>query len=168
MALENIPMTVGAVGFSNPTRWLYSTYGKFLNVYGIHSGINITFNLASVSDIECKLKSLYALRDRDMCSPDDVSELEERLRTLCNLEISSQKPQTLAGISESSDKGKVVTVYRDGKPVKVVKRGKCKVSSESQRNAAENARKYAHTDEANKKRRKSINARGDGKILGEV
>lgn len=168
MGVDNIPMTVGAIGYSNPTRWLYSEYGRFLNVYGISNHINVTFNLDSADDIQSKLSYLYNQRDLGNCNPDDISELEERLRTLSSFVIGGRGDNSLAGISESSNKGKVVTVYKDGKPVKVTKRGKFKVSTEAQRNAAENARKYAHTDEANKKRRKSISARGDGKILGEI
>lgn len=162
---EDVPMTVGAVGYNCPTRWLYSVYDRFLNVYNISSGVNLVFNTFSADDVKRKLEILYDLRDNNKCNPDDISELEERLRTMCNFEIASRRPPTMAGISEA---GKVVTVYRDGKPVQVVKRGKSKVVTDAQRDAAANARQYAHTDEANKKRRKSISARSDGKILGEI
>lgn len=166
--MENVPMTPSGVGNNPMTKWIYSEYGQFLSVYGIYNKISITFNLNSASDIDNKLKNLRKYRDAGYCSNDDVSELEERLRTLSNFTIRNGTPKSQAGISESSERGKVDTVYRDGKAVKVKRRGKCKISTDAQRNAAENARKYAHTDEANKKRRKSISARSDGKILGDL
>lgn len=162
-----VPMTVAGVGNSSPTKWLYSSYGNFLNVYGIHNRISITFNVSSVCDIENKIKYLENMRDAGYCTQDEVSELKERVSVLSNLSVGGKRPQAF-GVCESSGKGKVDTVYRDGKAVKIKRRGRFKISTEAQRNAAENARKYAHTDEANKKRRKSISARGDGKILGEL
>ena len=166
---KEVPMTLSAVGSGSPVRWTYSTYGNFLNAYNIRCGINLTFNLSSEDDIKHKLMMLYKTRDCGMCSEDDVSELEERIRTLSNFERGGNNPKTLSGISEIGvTESRVVTVYRDGKPYKVKKREKKSISTDAQRSAAANARKYAHTDEANKKRRKSINARRDGKILGEV
>ena len=165
------PMTVSGVGGGCPSRWIYSSYGNFLSVYNISSRVELIFNLNSADDIQRKLRTLYDIRDKGGCNPDDVSELEERIRTLSNIELGGNDDKSLSGveeIEESADKGKVVTVYKDGKPVKVTKRGKFKISTDAQRNAAENARKYAHTEEANTKRRKSINARSNGKILGEV
>lgn len=171
--MKDTPMTIAGVGSGTPVRWIYSTYGKFLSVYGIKNGISMVFNLTSDYDIRHKLSLLKAQVDIGRCDPDDLAELEERLRTLCGLEPDntsepSDDVDSKVQVKESSKAGHVDTVYRDGKPVKVKRRGKFSVSSDAQRAAAENARKFAHTDEAEKKRRKSINARGEGKILGEV
>lgn len=161
--MNNVPTTVAGVGAGGVTRWVYSTYGSFLNIYGIRNHITMTFNTKSVEDVESKVRYLEGLADKGFCNPDDVAEVKERLRTFCNLETGGTRPQVF-GVHESE-----VTVYRDGQPVKVKKRGKQKNPvSDAQKNAAENARKYAHTDEANKKRRKSISARKDGKILGDI
>lgn len=163
---HEVPMTVAGPGGGGVTRWLYSTYGDFLNVYGIRSHISMTFNTTSASDIESKVKSLETMAAKGFCNPDDVTEVKERLRTLYNLSMGGNNPAVFE-VDES--KGLEITVYRDGKPVKIKKRGKQKTpTSEAQKKAAENARKYAHTDEANKKRRKSISARSDGKVLGEI
>lgn len=171
--MKDTPMTIAGVGSGTPVRWIYSTYGKFLSVYGIKNGISMVFNLTSDYDIRHKLSLLKAQVDVGRCDQDDLAELEERIRTLSGLEPDntsepSDDVNKKVQVKESTKAGKVDTVYRDGKPVKVKRRGKFTVSSDAQKAAAENARKYAHTEEAEKKRRKSINARGEGKILGEV
>lgn len=63
-------------------------------------------------------------------------------------------------------KGEVYYTYTDGKKVKHIARGKMKIVSKAKLGAIANARKYAHTPEANKKRQKSIKAKGDNKLLG--
>jgi hypothetical protein len=165
--MDYIPTTVAGVGSGGVTRWIYSSYGNFLNIYGIRNHIAITFNTNSVEDIESKINYLECLASKGYCNPDDIEEVKERLKTLCDFSVGGTRPQPFA-VHESSEKDLEVTVYRDGKPVKVKKRGKQQNPTEAQKKAAENARKYAHTDEANKKRRKSISARSDGKILGEI
>lgn len=169
---NEVPMTVGAIGYSNPTRWICSVYGNLLNAYNITSRVSVNINLSSIDDIKIKLKSIYDLRDRGIILLDDVSELEERVRTESNLVNTSNDKQSMVAVSEIDIKEgtdyKEVTVFRDGKPCKVRKRKKKGISTDAQKRAAENARKYAHTNEANAKRRKSISARRDSKILGEI
>lgn len=58
-------------------------------------------------------------------------------------------------------------VYIDGKKV-LKKVRKKKIATEAQKKAAENARKFAHTPQAGAKRRKSMAARKDDHMLGQV
>ena len=171
MSYGDIPITPAGVGFSSsPVRWSYTQQGQYLSVFGIKNHISLTFNLKSASDIEYKLNTLYGMRDRGLLCNDDISELEERLRTYSDLEIGGLGPQTTAGIRESvkRKKGKKYIVYKDGVRKEVVARGSSKESTQAQKDAAENARKYAHTDKANAKRRKSINAKREDKIIDEL
>lgn len=165
--LDNVPVMPATTG-CRPQRWIYSEYGKILNIYGTYNHISMTFNLDSVSDIEVKLSNLYRLRDMGNCSTDEVNEVEEKLRTLSNLVIGGRGDQTLAGIREGvkHKKGQKYYTYSDGVKKEHIAKGPRKAVSSEQKKAAENARKYAHTPEAEKKRRKSISARGDEKALG--
>ena len=167
--IKDVPITVAGVGHSNPVRWLYSEFGKNLSAYNIASGGGVMFDISSAKDIQRKLDSLYKLRDSGRCTPNDVAELEERLRTLSNLETSGNDEKSLAGIAEGvkRKKGQKYYTYEDGVKKEHTARGPFKHVSAEQKKAAENARRYAHTPEAEKKRRKSISARGDGKILGD-
>lgn len=164
------PVALASVGFSRATRWTYTQYNQFLCAYNIKRGIEITFNLEDVENIKNKLNYLYSLRRDGRLSSDDISELEERLRTLSTLEVGGNSNQSLAGISESTKhaKGKEYITYTDGIKKKHVARGSSKHSTDAQKKAAENARKYAWTESARKKRRKSISARSDGKIMKEI
>lgn len=171
MALDNIPMTPSGVGFnSSPVRWSYVQYGQFLNVFGLRNHISITFNLKQAYDIDKKLQSLYDLRDKGVVSNDDISELEERLRMYNDFEMVGQAPHTLAGIREAAKrrKGQKYVTYHHGKREVHVARGSRKESSDKQKQAAANARRYAHTPEADKNRRLSISAKGDDKIIDEL
>lgn len=167
----NYPITPSGVGGSAfRTRWTYTIYGQYLCAFNFRSGVEITFNLNRPEDIKSKLDMLYALRDSNRLNPDDVSELEERLRTYSTLEIGGNAPQSLAGIGEGvkHKKGEKYYTYEDGVKKEHIARGSSSHSTDDQKRAAENARKYAHTESAKKKRRKSIKARGDGKILKEI
>ena len=78
-----VPMTIASVGVPRgATRWTYSQYGDFLTVYGIRNKIALNFNLSSTVDINNKFALLYHFRDTGSCSIDDVSELEEYIRTV--------------------------------------------------------------------------------------
>ena len=170
MLYSNVPMTPSGVGFDSPTRWVYTHYDGLLNVYGIKNHISMTFNLKSPDDIEKKLEVLYNLRDNNPFINDDIQELEERLRTLCDFEVGGYGDQTLAGIRESKNykKGQKYFTYTDGKKVEHIARGKRKVVSQATKDACATARQYAHTPEAENKRRKSISAKGDEKALDSV
>lgn len=161
---------LAGVGAGRPSRWLYSEYGNFLSAFNYVSGIEVVFNLSSVTDIQRKLEYIYQLRDQGKCSIDDVSELEERLRTLSSLSTSGKDRKSLAGLYESTKraKGSKYVTYSDGVKKEHIARGSSKKSTDAQKRAAENARKYAWTESARKKRRKSISARGDGKIMKEI
>lgn len=170
MAFDNIPITpAGVGGYSSPVRWSYTQQGQYLSVFGINNHISMTFNLKSAMDIDYKLKSLYAMRDRGLLNNDDIQELEERLRTYHDLEMGGNGPHSLAGIRESAKhkKGKKYVTYKDGIRKEIIARGPNEMSTQAQRDAAENARQYAHTEEANAKRRKSINAKREDKIIDE-
>lgn len=171
MSFDNIPITPAGVGsYSSPVRWSYSHQGQYLSVFGINNHISMTFNLKSASDIDYRLKALYSMRDRGLLCNDDISELEERLRTYHDLEMGDSHPHSLAGIRESAKhkKGKKYVVYKEGVRKEITARGSMKESTPAQKNAAENARQYAHTEEANAKRRKSINAKREDKIIDEA
>ena len=116
------------------------------------------------------LEVLFNLRDNNPFINDDIQELEERLRTLCDFEVDGYGDQTLAGIRESKNykKGQKYFTYTDGKKVGHIARGKRKVVSQATKDACAIARQYAHTPEAENKRRKSISAKGDEKALDSV
>lgn len=144
--LSNTPMTVAGVGSGMPTRWIYSEYGRFLSVYGIRNGISITFNLASAEDIDTKLNILYEKRDNGLLDNIDLQELEERLRIMSNINFygNGSQNQTDAALQEET------------KPT----------TSPAQLAHMRRIQPLSHTDEANKKRRKTIEARQEAKILG--
>ena len=147
MDFEDIPMAPAGVGFnSTPTKWIYSEYGRFLSVYGIYNGISVTFNLASADDIKNKLKILYTKRDNGMLSNDDLQELEERLRIMSNVNFygNGSQDQTKAALQEQV------------KPT----------TSEKQLNHMRKIQPLSHSDEANHKRRKTLEEKRNLKILG--
>ena len=173
--LDNEPVMLGAVGSGKPVRWTYSHYGNFLNVYGIHNHLNLTFNLDSKEDIENKLNVLHDYRDRGLCPYDDVLELEERLRTFSDFVIGGSKGNTKAALQNSIQEGKkrrkgevYYTTDESGQKVKHVARGSMKVVPESKIKAALNAGKYSHTPEANAKRNKTIAKRKEVKALDDL
>lgn len=168
---KDVPMTPGGVGVYGvglPTRWTFSTYGNFMSVYGIRNHVSMIFNLKNVEDIENKMKVLYKMRDDGCLDNDDLQELEERLRTMSDLSKVGNEDYTRVAIEEGKKhrKGQKYYTYSDGKRVEHIARGPMKKVSQEKLRAIENARRYAHTPEADKKRRKSINARGEGKDLG--
>jgi hypothetical protein len=71
-------------------------------------------------------------------------------------------------VSILEEEGTVKTVrYRDGKKVIVMRKKKKHPATPAQKQAAANARKYAHTSQADKKRKKSLVARKDAGLIGE-
>lgn len=146
MDFSNVPMAPAGVGFGMPTRWTYSEYGRFLSVYGIRNGISITFNLASADDIKNKLEQLYIKRDNGLVDNTDLQELEERLRIMSNINVygNGSQDQTVAALQE------------EVKPT----------TSPSQLAHMRRIQPMSHTDEANAKRRKTIEAKQEAKILG--
>lgn len=144
LGYKDIPIAPAGVGGGNgTTRWLYSEYGTLLSALNITTGISYTFNLSSYEDIENKLKSLYHIRDLGRISNDDVSELEERLRTANDLTAYGRE-KSKAALSEE-----------------------CKpTTSQKQIDHLRKIQPLTHTDEANEKRRKTISAKQDEKILG--
>jgi hypothetical protein len=165
---DSVPTMLAGVGTGQPVRWIYAEYGNFLNVYGLNNGINMTFNLKSSEDIDCKLQKLRDLRDRGSCCDYDIEELEERLRTYSNPVIGGNGDHSLTAIREGKKyrKGQKYISYHNGIKTEHVARGPRKVVSSEQKRAAEVARNSAHTESANAKRRKSISARGTDKELG--
>lgn len=83
------PSGVGVYGVGMPTRWTFSTFGDFLSVYGIRNHISMLFNIKSAEDIENKMRVLYRMRDDGCLDNDDLQELEERLRTMCDVTVLS-------------------------------------------------------------------------------
>lgn len=163
---DDTPTLLGGVGGGQPFRWLYSEFDSFLNVWGKNNGINVTFNLRSKDDIDNKLDMLRQFVLNGSISEDDLYELEERLRTYSNLASGGNGSHTHSAIvSEAHKKGEVYKTYQDGKLVEKVGRGKRKHITQAQLKALANARKTAHSDVARAKRRKSIQARRDAKIL---
>lgn len=183
----NTPVTIAGVGgrasmsyAQGPTRWDYNKFGDVLTAYGVNNPIMITINLSSPRHIENSLKTLYKYRDRGLVSDIDVRELEERIRTLSDLELSGgneiRSNAALGNINpdevcesvvneemdfdvlEAYTKGKKYIVYRNGDRKIITARGKKRVSDKVLK-SIENARKYAHTPEANAKRSKSMKAR---------
>lgn len=146
MDFRNIPMAPAGVGQGMPTRWIYSEYGRFLNVYGIRNGISMTFNLASADDIKLKLDTLYTKRDNGLLDNIDLQELEERLRIMSNINVygNGSQDQTSAALQE------------EVKPT----------TSPAQLAHMRRIQPLSHTDEANAKRRKTIEAKQEAKILG--
>ncbi len=144
--LSTTPMTVAGVGGGMPTRWTFSEYGRFLSVYGIRNGITVTFNLASAEDIEGKLNKLYKMRDNGLLDNIDLQELEERLRVMSNINVygNGSQNQTSAALQE------------EVKPT----------TSPAQLAHMRRIQPLSHTDEANAKRRKTIEAKQEAKILG--
>lgn len=167
MDMKDVPIMPVSTGY-RPQTWMFSTYGKFLSIYGTYNHISLVFNLSSADDIRQKLQTLYRMRDMGNCSADDVNEVEERVRMLSNLQIGGNGEHSSAALTEGTKrkKGQKYYTYSDGIKKEHTARGPSKVVSSEQKKAAENARKYAHTPEAEKKRRKSISARGDEKALG--
>lgn len=164
---DDTPTLLGGVGGGQPVRWLYSEFGHFLNVWGKNNNVNVTFNLKSKDDIDSKLDALRSYVRNGLLAKDDLSELEERLRTYSNLASGGNGSHTYSAIvSEAHAKGKKYTTYKDGKLVEKVGRGERKHVTSAQLKALAEARKKAHTDEACTKRRKSIQARRDAKTLG--
>lgn len=160
--MDNIGIVSG-VGSGYRHAWDVEEYNGLLSVAGRRNRICITFNLKSVEDISHKFDILQNMVEQGLCTETDLDELREIVRLKSNLEVGGNGDHTMVGIGES----KVVTVYTDGKPKKVAKRKKM-IATPAQVKSAENARRYAHTPEATAKRRKSINARRDGKTLGEI
>lgn len=146
MDFRNVPMAPAGVGQGMPTRWIYSEYGRFLNVYGIRNGISMTFNLASADDIKLKLDTLYTKRDNGLLDNIDLQELEERLRIMSNINVygNGSQDQTSAALQE------------EVKPT----------TSPAQLAHMRRIQPLSHTDEANAKRRKTIEAKQEAKILG--
>lgn len=146
MDFRNVPMAPAGVGQGMPTRWIYSEYGRFLNVYGIRNGISMTFNLASADDIKMKLDTLYTKRDNGLLDNIDLQELEERLRIMSNINVygNGSQNQTSAALQE------------EVKPT----------TSPAQLAHMRRIQPLSHTDEANAKRRKTIEAKQEAKILG--
>lgn len=146
MDFRNVPMAPAGVGQGMPTRWIYSEYGRFLNVYGIRNGISMTFNLASADDIKMKLDTLYTKRDNGLLDNIDLQELEERLRIMSNINVygNGSQDQTSAALQE------------EVKPT----------TSPAQLAHMRRIQPLSHTDEANAKRRKTIEAKQEAKILG--
>lgn len=146
MDFRNVPMAPAGVGQGMPTRWIYSEYGRFLNVYGIRNGISMTFNLASADDIKMKLNTLYTKRDNGLLDNIDLQELEERLRIMSNINVygNGSQDQTSAALQE------------EVKPT----------TSPAQLAHMRRIQPLSHTDEANAKRRKTIEAKQEAKILG--
>ena len=170
MDFKDVPMTPSGVGFGTPTRWTFTQYGDILSVYGIRNHITMTFNLKSADDIQNKLRVLYELRDANPMLQDDIQELEERLRLYSDLSIGGYSDQTVSGIREGAHKkhkkGEVYIKQEGTQTRKVVARGPRKVVSAAQEEAIANARQYAHTSEADAKRRKTMSAKSDNKVLG--
>lgn len=163
---DNTPTLIGGVGGGQQVRWLYSEFDHFLNVWGKNNGVNVTFNLRSKDDIDAKLDMLHQYVLNGSLSKEDLCELEERLRTYSNLSSGGNGSHTHSAIvSEAHKKGVKYTTYQDGKLVEKVGRGKRKHITQAQLKALAEARKKAHSDEARAKRRKSIQARRDAKIL---
>ena len=158
--LTGVPMTPAGVGGGMPTRWIYSTYGRFLSVYGVRNKVSVTFNTASSDDIKNKLSSLYKMRDNGIVDNIDLQELEERLRTMSNVNIygngSTEPSQVAISEPETSDEIKEQKLEEEVKPT----------TSQAQLDHLEKIRPLAHTDEANEKRRKTIEAKKVEKLLG--
>lgn len=144
--LSNTPMTPAGVGGGMPTRWIYSEYGRFLSVYGIRNGISLVFNLASANDIETKLQDLYKKRDNGLVDNLDLQELEERLRLMSNITIYGNGSEDQSGVALQEN------VNPTTSPSKLAHMRRIQPLS--------------HTDEANKKRRKTIEAKREAKLLG--
>lgn len=143
LGYKDIPIAPAGVGGGGNTRWLYSEYGCILNVFHVRSGIAVTFNLGSADDINCKLNSLYKKRELGIISNDDISELEERVRTANSLSACGRERSNsaLAEECKATTSQKQIDHMRDIQPL-------------------------THTKEANEKRRKTIAAKRDAKILG--
>ncbi|NLE06325.1 MAG: hypothetical protein GX638_16185 [Crenarchaeota archaeon] len=94
-------------------------------------------------------------KDEFLCPDcDDVCEL------LGESDASFLLPEVLEYIfEEGKEGGTFKVVYRDGKKKIVRVRKKKRPATSAQKAAAAKARKYAHTPEAEKKRRKSMMAR---------
>lgn len=155
---------VSGVGSGYRHAWDVSEVNRLLTTRGIYNNICVTFNLSSADDVNRKLDAVKDLVARGMCHPNDLLELKEIVRLHGGLDSGGYGEQSKAGIQESA---KVKLVYRNGELKEVAIRKKI-LATEAQKNAVANARQYAHTEEANNKRRKSIVARRDGKVLGEV
>ena len=130
--------------------------------------------------------TVYKYRDQGLIDNIDLQELEERVRTLNSLcmggnsvdsnialdEISFRplgesydidneselEEDSEDLIEETKTKGKKYVVYNNGKRRIVTARGKKKVTK-AVLNSISNARRYAHTPEADKKRSRSMKAR---------
>ena len=157
---NDTPMYVAGVGGGQPVRWLYTDFGQFLNVWGKNNNVDITFNLKSQEDIDTKLNILREMVRKGLLAKDDLAELEERVRMLSNFSCGGNGSHTSAAtISEAHAKGVKYKVYQDGQLVEKVGRGKRKFVSKAMIKALAEARKRAHSEEANAKRRKSIEAK---------
>lgn len=223
LGCKDIPITPSGVGGGLSTRWLYSEYGTILSAFHIVTGMTYTFNLSSKDDIELKLKSLYHKRDLGYISNDDVSELEERLRTANSLtsygrDISNAALSESSIVSEGAEaeiyddlykyaqewkytshwthnnvyKNKILRLYKaygEDRVKKVLQKvnkdfkrkekvksepyspdmlsEECKATtSQKQIDHLREIQHLTHTEEANAKRRKTISAKQDAKILG--
>ena len=161
---EEYSFMVSGVGAGRRHVWDVTEFNGILTAFGLYNKINVNINLRSSEDISNKFKVLDDLVSQGLCLPNDVLELREIVRLRNGLDAGGNGEQTRVDIGEAV---KVKTIFKDGEPKKVVVRKKIMATS-AQEEAAANARQYAHTEEADSKRRKSINARRDAKILGEV
>lgn len=175
---------LAGVGDGIKRYWLYTEHGNFLSAYGIINKLTINFNLSSEEDIYNKFEKLKQYQKDGVCTENEVTELEEKVRTLSNFVLGGNSTGTNIALGDSISscivpkgveegvkykKDQITTVYRDGKEVKVKHRGSRKgVTSPEVERACAKAREYAHTPQAEAKRRKSINARRDGKVLGNI
>lgn len=143
LGYKDIPIAPSGVGGGGNTRWLYSEYGCMLSAFHVRSGLSVTFNLSSSDDIDSKLSTLYKKREIGIISNDDISELEERVRTANSL-VACGRERSKAALAEE-----------------------CKpTTSQKQIDHLREIQHLTHTEEANKKRRKTIAAKQDDKILG--
>ena len=157
--LSNEPIMLAGVGAGLPTRWVWAEYGKFLNAYGIRNGFNITFNLDSAYDIKNKLAYLYQKRDEGLINPDDLQELEEKLRTLSDFVIGGNDNQSGAAIDEIEFEDMAnESVSEEVKPS----------TSEKQVEHLRKIQPLTHTEEANAKRAKTIKEKQARKMINAI
>lgn len=123
----------------------------------------LCFPIKDIKRCEEMLKGLENYKKCGVLKEEEFVEIRDRVISLSNLAVGGKERIDIVSVDEAAK-----VVFRDGKRVVINTRKRKVVPTQAQVNAAINASKYAHTAEAEEKRRKSLNARREAKLFGDV
>lgn len=189
--------TLGAVPSKvSVPHWMisFSTgfYGSSLNMltatYISYPFATYFFNLSDIDSIQKTFEKMDEVvnkmpTDIQAKIKDDYSLLKQQVRLLANMSNTPEKVDVTENVgfvctrlengdvvleSKKEKAGKKKTIYTNGKRKVIITRKKYNPSSAAQKAAALNASRFAHTPAADKKRRKSMMARRDDRVIAKA